>query len=29
MVYRLLDDEFKLGLHALSMDTKTPDELAK
>jgi BolA protein len=26
MVYRLLDDEIKAGVHALSMDTRTPDE---
>lgn len=26
MVYQLLADEFKAGLHALSMSTKTPDE---
>ena len=25
-VYRLLDDEIKAGVHALSMDTRTPDE---
>lgn len=29
MVYQLLQDEFKQGLHALSMDTKTPDEASK
>jgi BolA-like protein 1 len=26
MMYRLLDDEIKAGVHALSMDTKTPEE---
>lgn len=26
MMYRLLDDEIKAGVHALSMDTKTPKE---
>lgn len=26
MVYRLLDEELKNGVHALSMDTKTPAE---
>jgi stress-induced morphogen len=26
MLYRLLDDEIKAGVHALSMETKTPDE---
>ncbi len=27
MVYRLLDDEIKAGVHALSMETKTPGEV--
>ncbi|GBF93977.1 hypothetical protein Rsub_06226 [Raphidocelis subcapitata] len=26
ILYRLLDDEIKAGVHALSMDTKTPGE---
>jgi stress-induced morphogen len=26
MLYRLLDDEIKAGVHALSMETKTPEE---
>lgn len=26
LVYTLLDDELKAGVHALSMDTKTPTE---
>jgi stress-induced morphogen len=26
-VYRLLDDEIKAGVHALSMDTRTPEEV--
>lgn len=26
MMYKLLDDEIKAGVHALSMDTKTPQE---
>jgi BolA protein len=26
MMYKLLDDEIKAGVHALSMDTKTPKE---
>ena len=26
MVYGLLGDEIKAGVHALSMETKTPDE---
>jgi stress-induced morphogen len=26
MIYRLLDDEIKAGVHALSMETKTPQE---
>lgn len=26
IVYKLLDDEIKAGVHALSMDTKTPKE---
>lgn len=26
IMYRLLDDEIKAGVHALSMDTKTPKE---
>ena len=26
MVYKLLDDEIKAGVHALSMETKTPQE---
>jgi BolA protein len=26
MMYRLLDEEIKAGVHALSMDTKTPKE---
>jgi BolA protein len=26
MMYRLLDEEIKAGVHALSMDTKTPTE---
>ncbi|KAI8465346.1 MAG: bola-like protein-domain-containing protein [Monoraphidium minutum] len=26
MMYRLLDDEIKAGVHALSMETKTPEE---
>lgn len=27
MMYQLLDDEIKAGVHALSMDTKTPKEV--
>lgn len=27
IMYRLLDDEIKAGVHALSMDTKTPGEV--
>jgi stress-induced morphogen len=26
IMYKLLDDEIKAGVHALSMDTKTPKE---
>lgn len=26
ILYRLLDDEIKAGVHALSMETKTPTE---
>lgn len=26
LMYRLLDEEIKAGVHALSMDTKTPKE---
>lgn len=26
MIYKLLDDEIKAGVHALSMETKTPAE---
>jgi BolA protein len=26
LMYRLLDDELKAGVHALSMETKTPQE---
>ena len=26
MIYKLLDDEIKAGVHALSMETKTPEE---
>lgn len=29
MVYALLDDEIKAGLHALTMSTKTPAEIEK
>jgi stress-induced morphogen len=29
LVYKLLDDELKAGVHALSMDTKTPTEAGK
>lgn len=27
LVYRLLDDEIKAGVHALSMETRTPEEV--
>jgi stress-induced morphogen len=26
LMYKLLDEELKAGVHALSMDTKTPNE---
>lgn len=29
LVYGLLDDEFKQGLHALALKTKTPQEMEK
>ena len=29
MVYALLEDEFKQGLHALNIVTKTPEEFSK
>jgi stress-induced morphogen len=29
MVYALLDDEFKNGLHAINIITKTPEEFSK
>lgn len=28
MIYKLVDDEIKAGVHALSMTTKTPKEVA-
>ena len=29
MVYELLENEFKQGLHALNINAKTPEEVAK
>jgi len=29
MVYALIDDEFKNGLHAINMTTQTPEEYEK